>query len=151
MKRPTPRLSSRLGHDIFGASLLTIFFSDIESLKEGIIKTLKNKVQADYTILLVGETGVGKSAFLEFLANVFIANNIDRYSFEILDHGNEQGGSSNESRTNSARLYKLTSSNGIVVGSGASMVSMHNLLPRFASSIHLGWPTLAGLSKTGST
>ena len=135
----------------FDAFLLTIFFSDVESLRRGIIKTSKNKVQADYTILLVGETGVGKSAVLEFLANVLIANNIDRYNFEILDHSIEQNGSSNQSQTNSARLYKLTSSNGIVVSPDASIVSVCDLLPRFAYSTHLGWPTLAGLSKTSST
>ena len=115
MKRPTPQLSSRLGYDIFGASLLTIFSSDVESLRQGIIKTSKNKVQADYTILLFGETGIGKSAFLEFLANVLIANNIDRYNFEILDHSNEQGGSIGQSQTNLARIYELKSKNGILV------------------------------------
>ena len=139
MKRPARRLSSRLGHGIFGLSLLTIISSDVESLKKGIIKTSKNKVQADYTILLVGETGVGKSAVLEFIANVLIANNIDRYNFEILDRSNEENGSSGQSQTNSARLYKFTSNNGIVVRVGAlSIVSMCNLSPRFVSSTHLG-------------
>jgi predicted ATP-binding protein involved in virulence len=104
-----------LTNEVFGATLLTIFSSDVESLKQGIIKTSKNKVQADYTILLVGETGVGKSAVLEYLANVLTGKNIDRYDFEIIDRSNEQNGSSNQSQTNSARLYKLTSNNGIVV------------------------------------
>jgi septin family protein len=116
-----------------------MFSSDVESLKRGIIKTSKNKVQADYTLLLVGETGVGKSTFLEFLANVLIGNNIDHYNFEILDLNNEQGGSSSQSRTQSARLYQLTSNNGIVVSAGVlSIMSTCNLFPRFASSTHLG-------------
>src|SRR5258706_11969600 len=41
---------------------LNIFSSDVESLKKGIIKTSKNKAKMSYTILLVGETGVGKSS-----------------------------------------------------------------------------------------
>ena len=150
-KTITPRLSSRFRHNVVDASLLTIFPSDVESLKKGIIKTSKNKVQADYTILLVGETGVGKSTILEFLANVLIGNNIDRYSFEILDRSNEQNGSGNQSQTNSARLYKFTSTNGIVVSADTRIVSICNLFPRFASSTHLGWPTLAVSSKTNST
>ena len=97
-----------------------MFSSDVESLKQGIIKTPKDNRQADnhqadYTILLVGETGSGKSTFVEFLINVIIGNNIDRYDFGILDASNEQSGSSDRSHTNSARLYQITSKNGIVV------------------------------------
>ena len=55
---------------------------------------------------------------MEFLANVLFGNNIDRYNFRILDESNEQSGSSNQSRTNSARLYELASKNGIVVSDG---------------------------------
>ena len=110
--------SSRLYYNIFGAFLLTIIFSDAESLKRGIIKTSKNNVQAPFTILLVGETSVGKSSFLEFLANVLIGNNIDHYEFRILDQSNEHSGSSNHSQTDSARLYELTSKTGIVVSGG---------------------------------
>jgi len=117
MMTPTPRLSSRLSHSIFDVSLLTVFPSDVESLKKGIIKTSKNK--ASYTILLVGETGVGKSAFLEFLGNVLIGNDIDHYSFRTLDRDNEQNGSEKQSQTNSARLYELKSKNGIVVSADA--------------------------------
>jgi septin family protein len=93
--------------------------SDVESLKQGIIKTSKNNVQADYTILLVGETGVGKSTFMEFLANVLLGNNVERYDFEVLDRSNEQNGPSTQSQTNSPRLYKFTSKNGAVVSASA--------------------------------
>ena len=68
-----------------------------------------------YTILLIGETGVGKSSVLELIANVLAGNDIDHYSFNFLDHTNECGGSNNQSQTNSARLYEFTSKNGIVV------------------------------------
>ena len=94
---------------------LILFSSDVESLRKGIIKTSKNKANAPYTILLVGETGVGKSSVLEFIANVLIGEDIDHYDFEILDHANEQSGSDNQSQTNSARLYELRSKNGILV------------------------------------
>ena len=87
----------------------------MESLRKGIIKRSKNKTNAPYTILLVGETGVGKSSVLEFIANVLIGEDIDHYNFEILDHANEQSGSDNQSQTNAARLYELRSKNGILV------------------------------------
>jgi predicted ATPase len=94
------------------------FSSDIESLKKGVIKvsrTSKDQVRAPYTILLVGETGVGKSSFLEFIANVLSGNEMSRYDFEILDYTNELAGSDNQSKTSSARLYKFTSKNGVEV------------------------------------
>ena len=82
------------------------------SLKKGIIKT-SNK--DPYTILLIGEAGVGKSSILEFIANVLTGNDIGRYNFDILDYTNEQSGSDNQSRTTSVRLYKFTSKNGRAV------------------------------------
>ena len=88
--------------------------SDVEFLKQGIVKT-SNKAKASYTILLVGETGVGKSSFLELIANVFAGNNIDHYNYDVLDHSNEQGGTNNHIQTNSVRLYEFTSKNGVVV------------------------------------
>ena len=95
---------------------LTIFSSNVESLKKGIINTSKNR--ALYTILLTGETGVGKSSFVELLANVLAGNDIDHYTLEHLDPTNEEGGSSNRSQTKSARLYEFTSKNGKVVSAG---------------------------------
>jgi predicted GTPase len=61
--------------------VLTVFSSSVECLKKGYITTLKNKAKAPYTILLVGETGVGKSSLFEFIANVFAGNDIDHYNF----------------------------------------------------------------------
>jgi predicted GTPase len=95
--------------------VLTRFPSNVDSLKKGIIKTSKNKANKPYTILLLGETGVGKSSLLELIANVLTGNDIDDYDFNVLDHRNEQHGPSNQSQTNSARLYEFTSKNGIAV------------------------------------
>jgi len=81
----------------------------------GIIKSSTRKAGAPHTILLVGEIGVGKSSVVELIANVLHGNDVDHYDFDTLDHTNEQGRSNNQSRTNSARLYELTSTNGIVV------------------------------------
>ena len=89
--------------------------SDAESIKRAIIKTSKNEAQTPYTILLVGETGVGKSSVLEFIANVLAGNDIDNYNFDILDHTNELGSPNNQSQTNSARVYEFTSKHGTVV------------------------------------
>jgi len=99
----------------FGSDNLS---SDVPSLKQGIIKSSKNNVRAQYNILLVGETGTGKSSLLEFIANVLIGKSVDCYDFKILDRSNEQGGSTGQSQTNSARVYELTSENGILVSAG---------------------------------
>ena len=110
------------------SSDLIIFSSDVESLKKGIIKTSANK---SYTILLVGETGVGKSSVMELIANVLIGNDINNYNFNILDRANERGSSNNQSQTHSTRLYELTSNNGVTVcPTFVSIMSICNLFPR---------------------
>ena len=92
-----------------------MFSSNINSIKKGIVNVSKGNVKAPYTILLVGETGVGESSVLELIANVLAGNDTGRYNFDLLDHTNEQGGPTNQSQTNSARLYEFTSENGVVV------------------------------------
>ena len=104
----------QVGYDVLQSTCSYCILSDTESLKKGTIKTSKDTPQ---TILLLGESGVGKSSVLEFLANALLGNDLDHYDFDILDHTNEHRGSDNrnQSRTNSVRLYQLTSKNGMVV------------------------------------
>ena len=95
--------------------MLTVDSSDVESLRQGIIEKSKHKAQLPYNILLVGETGTGKSSFLEFVDNVLTGKDVNRYEFKTLDRSNEAGGSGGQSQTNSARIYEITSRNGILV------------------------------------
>ena len=104
-------------NNIIGASVLTISSSDVESLKHGIVKTLKNKANAPYTILLVGEIGVGKSSVLEFIANVLFGKDIDHYDLKIIDSTNERSKFGDQSQTESPRLYEFTSNSGVLVSS----------------------------------
>jgi hypothetical protein len=104
---PTRQLSRF--NDIFDRPFLTVFPSDVESLSQGIIKTSEDK-NKPYTILLVGEAGVGKTAFVQLIANVLVGNDTDHYDFGTLKHGKKQSGS-----TDTVHVYKVTSNNGIVV------------------------------------
>jgi hypothetical protein len=55
---------------------------------------------------------------VNLIANVLAGNDIGHYHIDI-DHSNEQGGSGNQNQANSARLYELTSKNGVLVSAGA--------------------------------
>lgn len=89
-----------------------MFPSDVESLKNGIIKTSKNEAKAPYNILLLGEAGVGKSTFVELIASVLAGERLNPYNLDVLDRANDL---TNQTQTNSTHLYELTSKNGIVV------------------------------------
>ncbi|KAM6499744.1 hypothetical protein JOM56_005252 [Amanita muscaria] len=85
----------------------------VEELARGIIKTRMNKFR-EYTILLVGETGTGKTTFLSLLANILSGRNVGEYEF-IHDEANEAGGGERHSQTMSAKHYLFESSNGVNV------------------------------------
>ncbi|KAF8346281.1 hypothetical protein F5887DRAFT_1132409 [Amanita rubescens] len=85
--------------------------NNVNDLGKGILRTKMNVI---YTILLVGETGKGKTSFLSLLANVLKGNDPKQYKF-FHDESNEAGGAKAQSQTNSAKLYELTSKNGITV------------------------------------
>ena len=100
---------------------------------------MTNAVQAPYNIIIVGETGVGKSSFLTYLANVLLGNDIDHYDSKTLNCPNQQGGAGNQSDTNSARLYELMSKNGMVVSAGILSAGwLRNPFSSFGSLTSLG-------------
>ncbi|KIL58586.1 hypothetical protein M378DRAFT_15433 [Amanita muscaria Koide BX008] len=87
--------------------------NSLEDLEEGIIKTQKN-TSNEYTILLVGETGTGKTTFLSLLANILTGRSPNDYVFSH-DEDNEAGDGDRHSQTNSAKLYEFKSKNGVAV------------------------------------
>jgi len=94
--------------------VLTVLLSGANFLEHGIVRTAKNKANAPYTIVLVGETGVGKTSLLKFIANVLLGNDFDHYHLDILDRlPNKRV----LGQTGSSHLYEITSVNGILVGS----------------------------------
>ena len=56
------------------------------------------------TIILVGETGVGKTAFMSLLANVCVGRQIDEFRLEH-NTANESNLSKTQSQTNTAMMY----------------------------------------------
>lgn len=63
----------------------------------------------------MGETGVGKTAFLTFIENAMKARAPPNYVLDVHDLSNESGLDSGQSQTNDAKLYEFTSENGIVL------------------------------------
>jgi GTPase SAR1 family protein len=75
---------------------------------------VKTKNQKEFTILLVGETGVGKTSVLSLIANVLAGRNPDQYT-DVHKTDNEAGGSQKHSQTQSAQIYEFRSQNDVVV------------------------------------
>ena len=80
------------------------------ALKDGCLVTKKKEL----TVLLVGETGVGKTAFLSLVSNILEGRDPSNYR-TTYDLANETGGSKQGSQTGSARLYEFASLNGVKV------------------------------------
>jgi GTPase SAR1 family protein len=79
-------------------------------LAKGILLTKKRTL----TILLVGETGVGKTALLDLIANLL--NGLEPTTYRVLHNAaNEAGGSKGGSQTREALLYEFKSLNGVTV------------------------------------
>ncbi|KAF8326954.1 hypothetical protein F5887DRAFT_968193 [Amanita rubescens] len=87
--------------------------NNAEALGKGIVATNKNKTK-EYTILLVGETGTGKTTLLSLFANVLAGRSPSEFKPGHIQ-GNEAGGEENQSQTESAKIYELESQNGIKV------------------------------------
>ncbi|GJE97664.1 hypothetical protein PsYK624_138850 [Phanerochaete sordida] len=86
--------------------------NDPASLRQGIVRSPSHRF--DYTVLLVGETGVGKTSFLSLLANILAGHKPDEY-VDLNDPENEQVGSPQHSQTKAAKVYELTTKNGILL------------------------------------
>ncbi|KIJ95204.1 hypothetical protein K443DRAFT_109193, partial [Laccaria amethystina LaAM-08-1] len=87
--------------------------STLSSFGKGNVET--NKDNAEFTILLVGETGTGKTSFLSLLVNVLAGRAPDEYDLEPYDVTNESGSGQMHSQTNAAKIYKFKSVNGVQV------------------------------------
>ncbi|EDR10206.1 uncharacterized protein LACBIDRAFT_325894 [Laccaria bicolor S238N-H82] len=77
------------------------------SLAAGNVMTRKK----NFTIILVGETGTGKTSFLSLLVNVLAGKSPSKYNLEPYDVTNEYGGGQNHSQTKTAKVYEFTSLN----------------------------------------
>jgi len=86
----------------------------LRSLKKGNITTSAPESLKEYTILLVGETGTGKTTLLSFFAHVLQGRAPDKYELAH-DQSIEAGGGEGQSHTQTAKLYEFKSENGIKV------------------------------------
>ena len=68
----------------------------------------------EFVFLIVGETGVGKTAFLSLVANILSGRDHSRYE-TVHDSSNEVGGSQSGSQTKTAHAYEFRSLNGVTV------------------------------------
>lgn len=81
----------------------------VSSLKAGNVMTTRGS----FTVILVGETGTGKTSFLSLLVNVLAGKTPSSYNLEPYDVTNEYGGPQKHSQTKAAKVYKFTSLNGV--------------------------------------
>ncbi|KAF8307717.1 hypothetical protein DL93DRAFT_2171529 [Clavulina sp. PMI_390] len=86
--------------------------STVEDLSQGRLATDPKKNRTSFTILIVGETGVGKTSVLNMFYNVLSGNG--PYNLKsINDEENEGSKSQLQSQTESAKSYTFTSKNGV--------------------------------------
>ena len=94
-------------------TLNAIHRNELSSVTRGVVFSANHK--REITILLVGETGVGKTSVLNWIANTLLGVSPGQYDLQIHDAANEAGGSGRHSQTNRAQKYTLTSRNGFAV------------------------------------
>ena len=87
--------------------------NEVASVARGIVCSTNYK--HELTILLVGETGVGKTSVLTWFFNTLQGLSPDKYNLEVRNARNEAGGSAKHSQTNEAQIYTLRSVNGFTV------------------------------------
>ncbi|KAG8759492.1 hypothetical protein FRC12_009746 [Ceratobasidium sp. 428] len=82
-----------------------------DKLEDGIKSVLDSIKKRSITILLIGETGCGKTAFLSLILNLFQGKG--PLELEDLNDGKAESGlSSTQSQTTTATLYSITTSEG---------------------------------------
>lgn len=79
------------------------------NLSEPIVRLAKKE---SLTILLVGETGVGKTSFLSLLVNLFSGRGPGQFAL-FHNPANESNLSRSQSQTNDAFMYQFTTSDGV--------------------------------------
>ncbi|KAF8833638.1 hypothetical protein BDN67DRAFT_976509 [Paxillus ammoniavirescens] len=89
-----------------------LILNTAEELRNGIIKTTKSKT--DFTILIVGETGTGKTTLLSLIGNILEGHSPVEYKM-YNEEANEAGGPAKHSQTNNAKLYEFVSKNKITI------------------------------------
>ncbi|KIP03094.1 hypothetical protein PHLGIDRAFT_256134 [Phlebiopsis gigantea 11061_1 CR5-6] len=107
-----PSLQSAIHHITLQDDYVPKPLSTADLLKRGIVKLTDHK--EDLTVLLVGETGVGKTSILSLFANVLAGHKPVEY-VDVHDASNEAGGAQKGSQTNYARVYEFTSKNGVTL------------------------------------
>jgi AIG1 family len=72
----------------------------------------KRKKKESVTIIIVGETGVGKTAFMDLLANVCAGRSVNQFCIEH-NRNNESNLDRNQSQTNEAIMYTFDRRDGV--------------------------------------
>ncbi|KAJ3905225.1 hypothetical protein F5879DRAFT_921627 [Lentinula edodes] len=85
--------------------------TNVSGDKPARVMTIQSWAKRVMNIVLIGETGVGKTAMLNLLANVCAGVPMEEFE-EKNELNNEEGGSTAGSQTNKPRFYSITSANG---------------------------------------
>lgn len=102
------------GSDSGSASSSPVRLSWVAKLRRTMSSTSLRKQRKEFTILLVGESGVGKTSFLTFVYNFVRGYRPDQY-VPYHEAANEAGGSQAQSQTQAARVYEFVSADGFKI------------------------------------
>ena len=87
--------------------------SDLVSLRQGIVKTSRNKETAGYTVLLVGQTSVGTSSLVNLITTALLGQSIvTNVLMGTVDYPNQ----------GSRQFHEITSRNGVLVSANINIV-----------------------------